>query len=105
MSLIKLSATKAFEMMKKGELSSEQYVSNFLEHIEKKEIFGDLLQEPSLEIESLSYSQLLPLPFSGPLNGNIFNLLSQKLIFFQIIILKTYNIEISQRNLGKKEIA
>ena len=37
MSLIKLSATKAFEMMKKGELSSEKYVSNFLEHIEKRE--------------------------------------------------------------------
>ena len=37
MSLLKLSATKAFEMMKKGELSSEKYVSNFLEHIEKRE--------------------------------------------------------------------
>ena len=37
MSLIKLSATEAFKMMKKGELSSEQYVSNFLEHIEKRE--------------------------------------------------------------------
>ena len=37
MNLIKLSATKAFEMMKKGELSSEQYVRNFLEHIKKRE--------------------------------------------------------------------
>jgi Asp-tRNA(Asn)/Glu-tRNA(Gln) amidotransferase A subunit family amidase len=37
MSLIKLNATKAIEMMKKGELSSEKYVSAFLEHIEKRE--------------------------------------------------------------------
>ena len=37
MNLIKLNATKALEMMKRGELSSEQYVSAFLEHIEKRE--------------------------------------------------------------------
>jgi Asp-tRNA(Asn)/Glu-tRNA(Gln) amidotransferase A subunit family amidase len=37
MNLIKLNATKALEMMKRGELSSEQYVSAFLEHIEKSE--------------------------------------------------------------------
>jgi len=37
MNLIKLNATKALEMMKRGELSSEKYVSAFLEHIEKRE--------------------------------------------------------------------
>jgi len=37
MSLIKLNATDAIELMRKGELSSEKYVSAFLEHIEKRE--------------------------------------------------------------------
>ena len=35
MNLIKLNATKALEMMKRGELSSEQYVSAFLEPYRK----------------------------------------------------------------------
>ena len=37
MSLIKLNATDAIELMRKGELSSEKYVNAFLEHIEKRE--------------------------------------------------------------------
>ena len=37
MNLITLNATKALEMMNRGELSSEKYVSAFLEHIEKRE--------------------------------------------------------------------
>jgi Asp-tRNA(Asn)/Glu-tRNA(Gln) amidotransferase A subunit family amidase len=36
MNLITLNATKALEKMKRGELSSEKYVSAFLEHIEKE---------------------------------------------------------------------
>ena len=37
MNLIKISAVNALEMMQKGEITSEEYVTAFLEHIKNRE--------------------------------------------------------------------
>ena len=37
MDLIKISAVNALEMMEKGELTSEEYIMAFLDHIKKRE--------------------------------------------------------------------
>ena len=37
MNLIKISAVNALEMMERGELTSEKYVTAFLEHIKNRE--------------------------------------------------------------------
>jgi Asp-tRNA(Asn)/Glu-tRNA(Gln) amidotransferase A subunit family amidase len=58
MNLIKISAVNALEMMKRGELTSEEYVNAFLEHIKAREseVGAWIFLDPELALEQARHA-------------------------------------------------
>ena len=58
MNLIKISAVNALEMMKRGELTSEEYVNAFLEHIKAREseVGAWIFLDPKLALEQARHA-------------------------------------------------
>ena len=58
MNLIKISAVNALEMMNRGELTSEEYVNAFLEHIidRESEVGAWIFLDPKLALEQARHA-------------------------------------------------